>query len=131
MSTLQVNNIAGAAGTPTIPTDQVVIKTATSANVLATTQVQNTPHGLGRVPNVVGISLLVQTAVGGYSVGDEIFRWADGVSGVADSSLTFAADTTNLIFLSGGSASVAIYNKTTGAAVAAAIGNFRMKVYYT
>ncbi len=105
-----------------------------SPNVLDTAALTNSTtftlaHGLGRVPINVNPVLLVSTAVINWSIGDEIPRWVDGLTGVADTAIFVGCDATNIL-VRVNSANVSIFNKTSGASTASAVGNFKIRVYF-
>lgn len=86
-------------------------------------------HGVGRIPVITAISLQFTTAVSNWSIGEEIFNWVDGVSGLTDSFISIGADATT-ISVSCKSPSIATFDKVTNANVAIPVGNFKLKVYY-
>lgn len=106
-------------------------KSLITANTLTTNNAQTVAHGLGSRPVITGIALVFQSAQAGWAVGDEVFRWLDGVSGVADSSIGVGADATNVVVTSGSSSSVAIGHKTTGVSTAVPISAVKVRVYYS
>lgn len=91
--------------------------------------IQTIPHGLGRIPFLITPSLVVNTAIANWSIGDIIPRWVDGLTGIADSAIFVGADATN-IYVIGNSGNISIKNKTTGANTSAAESNFKMQVEY-
>ncbi len=106
--------------------EPVTLTSATLANATTFT----IPHGLGHVPITMSFSLLVDIATDNWLVGDEIFRWVDGLTGIADTAIYIGADATNII-IRVNDPNVAIFDKSTGASVASAVSNFKMKMRVT
>jgi hypothetical protein len=101
---------------------QNIIQSATLAS--STVFSYNHQIGAGIIPRVE-YALKCVTANNGWSVGDEVPRWLDGVTSVADSILGVGVDTSTVRVLSG-SANIALQNKTTAAALAVAVTNWKM-----
>lgn len=104
-------------------------KTVISSAALSNPSLDTLAHGLGRVPVIMAISLVFQSAVSNWSIGDEIFNWVDGVTGLTDSFISVGAGGTNIL-ISCKSPSIATFDKVTNANVAIDVGNFKVKVYY-
>lgn len=98
-----------------------------TSSTLSTSSVQTIAHGLGRKPNNVTLCLVVDTAVAGWSVGDEIYRWVDGYTAVADTSIQIGADDTNIVVICGPTL-VTILNKSNAALSSVAVSNFKARV---
>lgn len=105
------------------------VTTLTTA-VLANATTFTVAHGLGRRPFLVIPSLVVSTSNNEWAVDDEIYRWIDGLTGVADSTINVGADATNIIATVNNS-NVAITKKTTGGNSAAPVTNFRLRFRVT
>ena len=100
---------------------QNIIQSATLANSTAFSY--NHQIGAGIIPRVE-YALKVVTANNGYSVGDEIPRWLDGVTSVSDTAVGVAVDSSTARVLVGPS-NIAIQTKTTGGVVAVAVTSFK------
>ena len=103
-------------------------KTATS-NALTSSFLQAIPHGLGRVPVIESISLVFNTAINNWQIGDEIFNWVDGVTSVSDSFISVGAGGTSIL-VSCKSPTIATFDKTSNATVAIPVANFNVRIYY-
>jgi hypothetical protein len=87
------------------------------------------PHGLGQVPEYIMPSLVFVVAAGGWSLGDEVFRWVDGLTGFSDTVISISADATNIIVKCNNN-TFAHYLKTTGANAAFFVSDVKVKVKF-
>lgn len=99
-----------------------------TSNALTSTFLQNIAHGLGRVPIVESTTLVFQSAQAGWSIGDEIPRFA-AVVGASENLVFVGTDATNIILVNRVS-NIAVPNKTTGVITTVAATEFRIRVYY-
>ncbi len=96
--------------------------TASLANGTTYTQA----HSVGAVPSIVVTSLVFTSAVSGWSVGDEITRWVDGLTGVADTAIFVGVDATNITARCN-TTTFAGFNKSTGANAGIAVTNVKLR----
>lgn len=118
-----------ASGVPAWATISSVPTVLTTPSNLAGGSGQTLAHGLGRAPYNLCFSLVFQSAINGYNVGDEIVRWIDGLSGVADTAIMLAFDSNNFYVLANGT-SVAYISRATGNNVSSALSTFRLRLRY-
>lgn len=110
-------------GVTNIPTSAYI----TTPSSLTGGVVQNIAHGLGAVPRRLVPSLLVTTAVAGWSVGDIIAGVGIAVGGVANQSIVVGADSTNIV-VSPINSNFVVAHKTSATGVSVAPTNFKVLV---
>lgn len=101
---------------------QNIIQSAT----LASTTVFSYNHkiGAGIIPRVE-YALKCVTANNGYSVGDEVPRWVDGMSGVSDTSIMVASDAQTVRVIVTNTSGIALSRKESAGFVSSAVTNWK------
>ena len=87
---------------------------------------QSVAHGMGAIPKRFTFSLYVNTAVAGWSVGDEIL-FPITVAGGSEMHICWGVDATNFYVVSQ-NPNCCITNKSTGANTVVAVSNFKGRV---
>jgi len=108
--------------TPYAPLGQNIITSST----LVSGTVQNFNHRIGgSIQPIVDYALKCTTATAGYSVGDEVPRWLDGYTSVADTGIGVYSDSKNVGVMPYGG-NIAINTKSTGVVVAVTFSQFSL-----